>query len=200
MALSKKISASVGCGFLAVGILFGGSSGANATQADPNVRDSIAAHFADSRSFDSEASLQKSDVASGATAAGLFAPSSIENIKIQEGVASPHVIKTCRVNTGAVSCSISEQATLTATISGEVSVGIKDINAALGTSYAESITQQWQCEGKPTGNTQLEMHPSGVFIQFEYVNRIMGVETSRNPGSAFIPTGIDCQIANLRDT
>lgn len=193
----KKAATGISCGILVAGILSGGMSGAYAAPGGSSEFKTIENHFSNSREFSSENFLQDSGEQNNATPAGLFAPSSIENINIQEGVATPEVIGTCRVTTGSDSCTISLQKTLTATISGEVSVGFNDVNAAIGGSYSESITQQWQCEGKPTGNTQLEMHPSGVFVQFEYVHRVMGVETSRTPASAFIPTGVDCQTVNV---
>lgn len=162
----------------------------------------ISEHFKNARSFvdevDTSTAGDTTHQPGGASTQELFAPSRVENVKIQEGVASPEVIGTCRVTGGGSNtCNISIQKTISASVSSDVSVGFDAVNASLGGSYSESLSQTWQCSGAPSGNTQLEMHPSGIFVQFEYVTRVAGIETGRHPGSAFIPTGVDCQVANV---
>lgn len=201
MGIKKVLSASATAAMAVT--LLGGYSMANADEQPAQTteisQEEIAKHFANQKSFADQNVGQPAveNYGGGASTQELFAPSRVEDISIQEGVASPDIIGTCRTNAGATACSISEERTVSASIHSEVSVGFDKVNAALGGSYAESISKTWQCTGSPTGNTQLEMHSSGIFVQFTYVTRLAGVETGRYPGSAFIPTGVDCQIANI---
>ncbi|WP_152978015.1 hypothetical protein [Curtobacterium sp. S6] len=187
-----KIVSTVGAVGIAASMPLLAGPAANAAQDGPEAngisQETISKHFENARVVTPSEAKANTYV---------FDPSSVEDVNTQEGVSSPDVIGTCRSNTGDGGCDISVSQEISATISGEAGADFGEINAAIGGSYSESVNQTWTCHGNPTGGTQLVMHPSGVFVQYTYVTRVAGVETGRQPGSAFIPTGVACQVENV---
>lgn len=111
----------------------------------------------------------------------------------QCGVDMPQVVDSCQNSGG--TCIIAYGRTIQTTISGNAGVNLGMISAGAGVSCAESYTVTISCTSPVLGYDQtFAMRPRGTFIQFTYVERVLGVEAGRYPGSAFVLTGVSCII------
>lgn len=132
-------------------------------------------------------------VGSDSVVAPLWGPSTVEINSTQYGVDMPQIVDSCQNSGG--TCTIAQGKTIQTTISGNAGVNLGMISAGAGVSYAESYTVTTSCTSPVLGFDQtFAMRPQGTFIQFTYVERVLGVETGRYPGSAFVPTGVSCII------
>jgi hypothetical protein len=125
----------------------------------------------------------------------LFDPSGPENVEVQPDVENPTPLAECYANNGA-KCSIKQDVTATWSVSSDIGVDFQALNASIGGSYQESVTQGIQCDSPALAwNQKFTAVARGTFVSFDWVTRIAGVETDRQRVTAFIPTGIGCKVA-----
>ncbi|MET8997244.1 hypothetical protein [Amycolatopsis sp. NPDC004169] len=153
---------------VAVMVILTAEAGAASAEA-ASAGDAVARHFATAAPF-AEATARTAQ--------------NVVITEVQKGKRNPNKIAECYQAQGG-NCTISQSVALQATVSSTVGVSFEMVNAQLGNSYSKTLTTQISCSNNLAPRQYLRAYPSGDFVFFE---------ANGAKGTAFLPTGIQCQI------
>lgn len=84
-------------------------------------------------------------------------------------------------------------------MSGSGGVDFGALNASVGGGYQESVSETVTCNSPALAwNQKFVVVARGTFVIFDWVTRIVGVETGREQSTAFLPTGYGCTVVTYK--